>query len=226
MNTSLEDSITVTKECVQRDIFDANIFQALMFKWINGLVAINGFERAFDGICHWLRDAIETKYIFALAKLYARSNEAGLWRLIQQAKQYPQPAIDVKLERVHDFLRGNLIEQRREFMSNYDAYEQRIKEISNVIEPYRNIQRAHNLPWRQNDGTKVTWDDAKEWLTFAERVFVQAADGICESCCRVGEFFPAELNGQMDYFVSLLKVPIEAAEAERLDGIKKPTQIK
>ena len=222
MKKLLGDSIMVTKECVQRDIFDANIFHSLMFKWVNGLIAIKGFERNFDGMFRWVRDGLETKYIFALAKLFARSKEAGLWRFIQQSKEYSQEAIDIKLERVHDFLRDDLRNKRQEFLKNFDAYEKRIREISDVIEPYRNIQRAHNLPWRQNDGKKVTWEDTKEWLTFAEQVFVQAVDGICESCCRVGEFFPAELNGQMDYFVSLLKTPIEAAEAERLSGIKNP----
>jgi hypothetical protein len=210
MSETIKDSLLVTKECVRGDILDANIYHSLMFKWVNGLVAVNGFERAFDGMFHWIRDALETKYIFAMAKIFARSNEAGLWRFIQQAKAYSQDAIDLKLERVHDFLKDSLRNQRQEFLKNFDTYEKKIKEISEVIEPYRNVQRAHNLPWRQNGGKEVTWDTTKRWLDFAEQVFVQTVDGICESCCRVGEFFPSELNGQMDYFTSLLKESIES----------------
>ena len=218
----MNDSIEVTKACVERDIYDANIFHTLMFRWVNGLVAINGFERNFQGLFRYIRDALETKYIFALAKLFANSKEAGLWKFIQQAKAYPDEAIEIRLERVDELLRDRFRTKRQEFLSNFDHYEKRIREISEVINPYRNIQRAHNFPWREND-KETTWIDTKEWLTFAETVFVQAVDGICHSCQRVGDFFPAELNGEMDYFVSLFQSSLEAAEAERLRLIKSPT---
>jgi len=98
MNTSLEDSIEVTKACVERDIYDANIFHTLMFLWINGLIAIQGFERNFKGMFHYIRDALETKSIFALAKLFASSKEAGLLKFIQQAEKYPaSPLIQLDL---------------------------------------------------------------------------------------------------------------------------------
>jgi hypothetical protein len=222
MNTSLEDSIEITKACVERDIYDANIFHALMFRWVNGLVAINGYERNFQGMFHYIGNALETKYIFALAKLFANSNEAGLWKFIQQARDSSNEAIEIRLESVNELLRDRFITQRQEFLSNFDQYEKRIREISEVINPYRNIQRAHNFPWRGND-KETTWNNTKEWLTFAESVFVQAVDSICHSCQRVGDFSPAELNGQMDFFVSLFKSSLEAAEAERISHIKSPT---
>src|SRR3990167_4637914 len=116
----MNDSIEVTKACVERDIYDANIFHTLMFRWVNGLVAINGFERNFQGLFRYVRDALETKYIFALAKLFANSKEAGLWKFIQQAKAYPDEAIEIRLERVDELLRDRFRTKRQEFLSNFD----------------------------------------------------------------------------------------------------------
>jgi len=83
-----------------------------------------------------------------------------------------------------------------------------------MINPYRNIQRAHNYPWRNHPG-KNTWDETKAWLTFAETVFVQAMDGICKGSCRVGDFYPAALNGETEYFVNLIEKGLKEARVAK-----------
>jgi hypothetical protein len=66
------------------------------------------------------------------------------------------------------------------------------------------MQRAHNFPLRIQ-GKKVTWQDTKEWLTFAEEVFVNAMDAVCETSGNVGNFFPETLNTDIRYFVAVAK---------------------
>lgn len=211
---AVKNSLELTKACVNRDICEANIYHSLMFKWINGLVAIERFNREFEGLFHYVRDAFETKYILALAKIFARSNEAGLWRLILQVKDVSEQAIEIKLEREHAFIRNRLKRQREEFLVRFEEYENQIKEISDKISPYRNVQRVHNIPWWQPD-SDATWNETKAWLTFAESVFVQVMDGICEGHSSVGGFYPSELNGQIEYFAHLLEKGLANAEQKK-----------
>ncbi|MFA5160361.1 MAG: hypothetical protein WC484_07660 [Candidatus Omnitrophota bacterium] len=218
----IQDSLDVTKECVYRELCDANIYYSLMFKWINGLVGIKTFNREFEGLCHFLKDALETKYIFALAKVFARSKEAGLWRLIRQVKDVSKAFIEIKLER-HAHIRDESTRNRKEFLSRFDEYEKKIKEISDKISPYRNIQRAHNIPWWNHD-SEETWNQTKEWLSFAETVYVQAMDGICGGSCRIGEFYPSELNGQIKYFVQLIEKGLVDAKREKDELIRKTVE--
>ena len=219
MMEEVQDSLEITKECVHREMSEANIYHSLMFKWINGLVGLDGFNREFGGLFHYVRDALETKYILAIAKIFARSNEAGLWHLIQLAQDASGQFIEIKLERVNSFIRNRLKQQRVDFLTRFEEYEKKIKEISDKISPYRNIQRAHNIPWWKHD-SEETWNMTKEWLTFAETVYVQAIDGICESCSRVGGFYPSELNGQMEYFIHILQKGLEDAR-QRKDELRR-----
>ena len=99
-------------------------------------------------------------------------------------------------------------------MAGYSEYESKIKAIKEKISPYRNIQRAHNYPLWDHQGTN-TWVETKDWLTFAETVFVQAIDGICESCCRVGDFYPATLNSEIEYFVALVEKGLKDAKRKK-----------
>ncbi len=206
----VQDSLKVIETCVSRDLCEANIFHALLFKWNNGLVQSEGFEREFGGLFSFIRDALETKYILALGKIFGRSSEASLWNLMQKSKEVSEENIELKLER-QTFSKDRLKQQRKEFLSHFDEYEEKIKDISDKINPHRNIQRVHNFPWRTHDG-KETWNETREWLTFAETAYVQAMDGICEGCCRVGDFYPSTLNGEIEYFISLIDEGLKNAK--------------
>lgn len=203
-NDLIKNSIIVTKECVDRDLCEANIYHSLMFNWNNKLVKLRKFDREFSGLFNYVRDAIETKYILALGKIFGNSNEASLLCLIFQAKDLSEDFIQIKLERQNDIIRRRAITNRKEFLNQFETYKNKIIKIGEKISPYRNIQRAHNNPWRNSDG-KETRNQVHEWLTFAESVYVQAMKGICESCGEVGEFYPSALNGEIDYFVSVIE---------------------
>lgn len=202
MPKSNQSLLEIVEACVKREIGEANVYHALLFKWNNGLHNLDGFERELGGLFHFVRDALETKYILCLSKLFAPSNEAGLWQLIELTKEVSETWIELKRERYPSFA-DQSEKDRKEFLQNYDRYEAKIREIKEKINPYRNIQRAHNHPLRNHE-SKETWDETKSWLTFAETVFVQAMDGICEDCCRVGDFYPAALNGEIEYFIALM----------------------
>lgn len=202
MKESSVNSLLLAKDCVNREISEARVYHALLFKWNNGLHNEEGFERELGGLFHYVRDALETKYILSLAKLFAPSDEAGLWCLMQLTKAISKKWLDLKRERYPDFKERSK-QERKKFLSNYKRYEAKIRKINKKINPYRNIQRAHNYPWRVHQG-KETWDETKKWLTFAETVFVRAMDGICEGCCRVGDFYPSGLDSEIEYFISLM----------------------
>ena len=209
----LKSLLELTKACVNREIIEANIYLSLLFKLANGLGAVNGFKQQFGGLFSYLCDSLETKYILALAKLFAPSSEAGLWRLIQQARNVTQESIDLKLER-QSFAGERLKLARKEFILHFSEYENKILALNKKISPYRNIQRAHNIPWWETNND-AKWNEAKEWLSFAEMVFVQAMDGICEGCCRVGNFYPHELNGEIECFLQLIREVLENRRMKR-----------
>lgn len=198
-----KENIYITKQCVDRDICDANVHYALLFDWVNGILVNEAFYRNFEGMFFHVRDAIETKYILALSKLFGSFNEAGLWKLIIQTKDVPEEIFENRLLRDPEFVREDMRREREKFFNNFDNYIRKIQAIEDKINPLRNIQKAHNLPWRPN-GTSVTWEDTKGWLTFAEEVYVNAMNAICEGSATVGEFIPEELRAQMKYFARIV----------------------
>jgi hypothetical protein len=46
--------------------------------------------------------------------------------------------------------------------------------------------------------------ESKGWLKFAEKIFVRAMDGICESCPRVGNFLPDIFERKIKYFITVI----------------------
>jgi len=199
------NGLTVAKSCVQRELLDANAYHRLMFSWNNRLLGeAKEFAETAGLVLSYIRYGLETKYIFALCKIFAGSNEESLWKYIQMVKDYPDENIALKLERVDERFRDSFKDKRQAFLGSYDAYEKEILSIKDKLSPYRNTQRAHNLPSIPERG-KVFWDQTRDWLTFAETVFEQASDGICEGCLRVGQYLPTEFDSQIDFFVSSVK---------------------
>jgi hypothetical protein len=203
-NNDASDNINVTATCVYDDIRDANACYNLLFIWINGLLTNEKFYRTFNRMFFHVRDALETKYILALSKLFARSSEAGLWRLIIQAKAYPVKVFDLRLEREPGFLQGQIKRQRKYFFSKYSGYVNKINKIRGKINTLRNKQKAHNISWMP-DGVSVTWKETKEWLTLAEKIYFYAMTAICHTATSEGLFIPKEINDQMEHFVSVIK---------------------
>ncbi len=66
------------------------------------------------------------------------------------------------------------------------------------------MQRAHNYP-TYSLGEKVTWQQTKDWLNFAEEVFVNTMEATCDSSPSVGNFVPDELSVDIRYLISLIK---------------------
>ena len=198
--TEKKNSFLLSKECVNREIGEAHVYHALLFKWNNGLHVLPEFNREVGDLFHFVRDAIETKYILCLSKLFAPSNEAGLWHFIELVKAISDQDIELKAREGRD---ERATKSRAEFLARYTEYETKIREINKMVNPYRNIQRVHNYPWRVHEG-KETWDETQEWIEFAEKIFVQAMDGIYEGSRRVGGFYPTQLDSTIEYFISLM----------------------
>lgn len=54
------------------------------------------------------------------------------------------------------------------------------------MNPFRNIDRSHNIPWRKGKDKKIRISDIKEWLSFAETIYKEIVE-------KIGLSFP--LNG-------------------------------
>ena len=199
-----KDNIYITRNCVNREICDANIYYNLLFEWINGILVNKKFYEAFGGMFKYVQDALETKYIFALTKIFAKKNEEGLWKLLLQVKKAPKSSFELKLERSPSFIRERIRRQRKYFFKHYDSYVNKIQKIKSRLVALRNKQRAHNFPLMP-DGPRVIWKETKEWLTFAEKCFFYAMTAICESSASPGQFIPEELNVQMRELASVIK---------------------
>lgn len=198
------DNINITRECVRKEICDANIYYNLLFIWINGIRINKVFYKDFSGMFDYIEEALVTKYIFALTKIFAMSRESGLWKLIVRAKAVPERFVKLKVEREPVFIHKALRKQRKEFFRDCDKYVNKIKAIKLRLTALRNKQRAHSLPFMP-DGQKVIWAETKEWLTFAEKTFFCIMGAICESSSSPGQFVPEELNAQMKYFASIIE---------------------
>ena len=198
------ENINITKNCVFREICDANIYYNLLFIWINRIKLNKIFYKDFKGIFNYIEEAFITKYIFALTKIFARSSEEGLWKLLLQAKEVPENLFELRLERDPTFIHKQIRQQREEFFRNINSYIAKIQEIKAKLVALRNKQRAHNFPFMP-DGQKVIWTETKEWLTFAENTFFYAMTAVCEGSCSPGHFIPEELNVEMKHSASIIK---------------------
>ena len=197
------NQLHIAKECVHREICNANIYVKLLFDWVNGILENKDLYKNFAGMFTYIRWAIEAQYVMTLGKLFAvKSGEVGLIALIIEARKMPDEFFEVLLGREQPFTHQQLKQARTDFLKNANSYIQRVREINKQINPLRNIQIAHNYPLRSSN-ISVTWDKTKKWIVFAEEVFVQAMDATCESTVRVGDFVPTELYSQMKHFVSI-----------------------
>ena len=196
--------IVVAKDCVWRDLTQGNIYHRLLFRWMNGIIESKNIQKNAGAIIHYVGDALETKYVLALSKLFAGTKEQGLWKLILLVKNIPEAQIDSSLEQMPSFLRARPRQVRADFLENFNSNVDAIKAIREKIKPLRNVQRAHNSPLTP-ESAPVLWKESKEWLTFAEELYVQAMDGICEGAIRVGHFLPAEMDSQIDWFISMIR---------------------
>lgn len=203
MNNETENIYEV-KDCVDREISEANIYYELLFKLINGILSNKNFYEEFKNIFFFIQDALETKYILALGKLFASSREASLWKLISLAKEVPLEIFEEKLKRDPAFVHAEMQNERTLFLTNSDNYITEIQRIEKKISPLRNRQRAHNfLGWTTEE--RVLWIETREWLTFAEKIFFNTTCAICETSFQVGDFFPKELESEIAYFISQIK---------------------
>ena len=161
------------------------------------------FYEKFDAIFHYVRDALDTKYILALSKLFGRTGEESLWKLIQQTKLIPERAFEIRLERMRDGLRDRFKKRRDEFWRDDRNYEKRIKEIRSKLKPLRNSQRAHNFPLTESNGN-TTWNETKDWIEFAEIVYAHAMDAICRPRTAIDYPVLRDLETEIKDFISLL----------------------
>ena len=193
------EPIVLAKDCVWRDLTQGNIYHRLLFRWMNGIIASKSIQKNAGAVIHYVGAALETEYVLSLSKLFADTGEQGLWKLILLVKDIPQGQIDSALEQLPSFIRARHRQVRSDFLGKFDNHVDEIKAIREKIKPLRNMQRAHNYPLTP-ESAPVLWKESREWLTFAEELYVQAMDGICEGASRVGHFLPTEMDSQIDWF--------------------------
>jgi hypothetical protein len=106
------NSLSVSKDCVLREIGDANVYYRLLFNWINGILENKSFYKNFNSIFHYVREALETKYIFALAK----PPEECLWKLVLEARKASNKEFELKLQRDPWFIHEQMRDARKTFL--------------------------------------------------------------------------------------------------------------
>lgn len=204
MKNKLADSLDVTKDIVDREITEAGIYYNLLFKLVNGFKENKKFYEAHQGVFHYIEGSLITSYVLALCKIFSSTREESLWKLLLIARKIDVKRFEYRLECFPTAPHNQLRQQRKKFLENLDGYIKKIKEIDDFLSPLRNTQRAHNFPLLSN-GKEISWNQLKEWLSFAEEVFVTVMDGTCDSACRVGDFIPNELIDQMDNMAAIIK---------------------
>jgi len=71
-------------------------------------------------------------------------------------------------------------------LENKETHIEKIKVIQEKLNPFRNIDRSHNIPWQKGKDKKISISDIKKWLSFAETIYKEIIE-------KIGLSFP--LNG-------------------------------
>lgn len=192
--------LTVTKKYIERDLIDAESYRKLLSEWLS---SISKNQSQFNVIWHYVADALETKYIVVLSKLFAGTQEESLWKLIAQAKALAEKKgnsdlIEHKLERLPEVIRQDLRRQRDDFLVNFENHVERIQGIEKQLNSLRNKDRIHNYPNRA-DGPSVSWKQFKEWQNFAEEIYCQSMDAVPEE--HLSQFITDDLKNQITSFM-------------------------
>lgn len=197
-----------TEAYVAREITEANVYEGLLFNLMTPLLKDKELTKLAPIPIHYMTVAFELGCVLALAKVFAADNEPGLDRLIQIAKAVPIELAEANFsEVVKTVMKDEFNNNRATFLASADTYRQEITKISGKLRPLRNTQRAHNFPELARK-TNTTWNEFREWLTFAERVYGQAMSAAGEGGLPVGGFlqvtFKADVKNMLD---AIRKVP-------------------
>lgn len=190
------NNIEITQKYVEKELVYAEKYQKILDNWcdeIGGL--LHPFHQKSPNLLETIRVALTDSFVISMAKIFARSNEAGLWKLIQLASEIEDNFLQLKLERKPDFVKSNCEEKRKVFLSNKEMYIAKIKEIRNELKPLRNIERVHNLPW-YDDATKIAWPKLKGWLYLAKKIYAEILESIVETY-PLNDLVPEEFDRQI-----------------------------
>ncbi|MCR4336533.1 MAG: hypothetical protein NUV91_01840 [Candidatus Omnitrophica bacterium] len=198
------NNLDITKKNVEREILEARIYRNLLSNLIMG-IRKSSFYNNHKEVFHYIEGTLETSYILALCKIFAKSKEESLWKLLDLVRQVEDKTFENRLRSFPHAPHEQLRQQREKILHNISSYIERIQEVEELLNPFRNTRRAHNFPLLIGKAREITYGQTEEWLDFAEEVFIAAMDGVCSSACRVGDFIPQELIYQMDSMVRTIK---------------------
>jgi len=158
----INDNIKTTQANLEKEIIYAKMYIKILDEWCNPLLkSSNSFRENSPKLLEILRESVISSIISSMCNIFTNSDEVSLWRLINQA------------EKTTDF-------------NNKETYIKKIKEIREKLNPFRNIDRNHNIPWREEKNKKISISDIKEWASFAETIYKEIIE-------KIGMSFP--LNG-------------------------------
>ena len=171
------DDVKITQESLEKELVYTKMYLKILDDWYGNLLKkSNSFRENSPTLLEVLREGVRSSLISSMCNIFTGSNEASLWRLIDQ------------------------VEKTTGRVENKESYIKRIEEIHGKLNPLRNVERNHTIPWRKDKDKKIFMSEMKDWIFFAETTYKEIIKGI-------GLSFP--LNGLAPEFDEEIKRNID-----------------
>lgn len=143
----MKDDIKITQASLEKEIYYAKSYTKILDEWCRPLLKdSNPFRESSPTLLELLRESVRSSLISSICNIFANSNEVSLWRIINQSEEITK-------------------------LVDKETYVNKIKKIEGKLEPFRNIDRNHNMPWRKDKDKKILIPELKEYILFAETVY-------------------------------------------------------
>lgn len=170
----MNDNIETTQTNLEKELIYARMYIKILDEWCHPLLASsNPFRENSPTLLEMLRESLISSLFSSICNIFTSSNEVSLRRLIDQAEK----TNNLKLKNKVTFIT-------------------KIEGIKEKLNPFRNIDRSHNIPWRKGGDKKILISDIKEWLSFAETIYKEIVEKIGLSF-PINGLVPAEFDEQI-----------------------------
>lgn len=168
----MNDNIKTTQTNLEKELIYAKMYLKILDEWCNPLLkSYNSFRENSPKLLEVLRESVMSSLISSMSNIFTNSGEVSLWRIINQAGETA-------------------------YLRNKQTYINKIVEIKEKLNPFRNIDRSHNIPWRKGGDKKIPISDIKKWLSFAETIYKEIVEKIGLSF-PINGLVPAEFDEQI-----------------------------
>ena len=125
------DDVKITQESLEKELVYTKMYLKILDDWYGNLLKkSNSFRENSPTLLEVLGEGVRSSLISSMCNIFTGSNEASLWRLIDQ------------------------VEKTTGRVENKESYIKRIEEIHGKLNPLRNVERNHTIPWRKDKDKK------------------------------------------------------------------------